>query len=98
MSYQLGKRDPQAIAQALAQAVANKEALAETTHASMGYANGSPVGTSDPQFAGNAIAGHLGINGEFAVALRSPQGQANVMAFEEQLYNGPFSLLPPPIM
>lgn len=98
MAYALGKRDPAAIQQALGQAATNKAALAETSHAGLGYSGGSPVAPEDPRMAGDVIAGNLGVMGEFAQALRTPEGMANVQAFEELLYNGPFSPLPPPIM
>ena len=98
MGYQLGRRDPESLAQMLGQAASNKRALAETSHTSLGYSGGSPVAPEDPRMAGDVIAGNLGVMGEFAQALRTPEGMANVQAFEELLYNGPFSPLPPPIM
>lgn len=98
MTYQLGKRSPEAMTQALGQAQRNKEALAETSHTSLGYSGGTPVPPSSREFAGDIIGGNLGVMGEFATALRSPDGQANLQAFTELLYNGPFSPLPPPIM
>jgi len=98
MSYQLGKRDPESMAQALGQAARNKAALAETSHTSLGYSGGTPVPPSSDRYAGDAIAGNLGVMGEFAQALRTPEGMANAQAFEELYYNGPFSPLPPPIV
>lgn len=98
MSYKISQRDPESLAKALGQASANKNALAETTHGSLGYSAGSPTTAAEGRMAGDAIAGNLGLNGEFANALRDPEGQANVQAFSELLYNGPFSPLPPPIM
>lgn len=98
MSYALGKRDPAAIQKALGQAAINKEALSETSHAGLNYSGGSPVKPEDMRYAGNSLAANLGVMGEFAQALRTPEGMQNVQAFEELLYNGPFSPLPPPIM
>ena len=98
MAFHLGNRDPENLARSLGQANANKNALAETTHASMGYSGGSPVKHTDERMAGNVIDGYLGMNGEFAAAIRDPQGADNLQAFTELLYNGPFSPLPPPIM
>ena len=98
MSFHLGNRDPENLSRSLQQANANKNALAETTHGSMGYSGGSPVSHTDGRMAGDIIAGNTGINGEFAQASRDPIGQQNLQAFVELLYNGPFSPLPPPIM
>ena len=98
MSFRISQRDPENLAKALGQANVNKNALAETTHASLGYASGSPMSSTPSRYAGDLIAGNLGINGEFAAALRDPGGQKNLQAFTELLYNGPFSPLPPPIM
>lgn len=98
MAFHLGNRDQEKLSRSLGQANANKNALAETTHASMGYSGGSPVQHVDERMAGNAIDGYLGLNGEFANAIRDPQGGANLQAYTELLYNGPFSPLPPPIM
>ena len=98
MSFRLSQRDPENLAKALGQASANKNALAETSHGSLGYSNGSPTTAASGRMAGDAIADNLGLNGDFANALRDPEGQANVQAFSELLYNGPFSPLPPPIM
>ena len=98
MAYHLGASKPEDLAKALGQALDQKNALAETTHASMGYSGGSPTKAKDERMAGNILGGHLGLNGEFANAIRDPQGMANLEAFEELLYNGPFSPLPPPIV
>lgn len=98
MSYKIGHNDPENLRKALGQAQANKNALAETTHASLGYSNGAPTGAIPDRMAGDIIGGNLGVNGEFASAIRDPDGAKNLTAFVELLYNGPFSPLPPPIM
>lgn len=98
MSFALGQRDPLALQRALGQANSNKEALSETSDVAMGYVGGSPTKPTGDRFAGDLIAGQLGINGEFATQMRDPVGQQNVQAFTELLYNGPFSPLPPPVM
>jgi hypothetical protein len=98
MAFHLGNRDQENLSRSLGQANANKNALAETTHASMGYSGGSPVRHIDDRMAGDAIGGYLGMNGEFATAIRDPQGADNLQAYVELLYNGPFSPLPPPVM
>jgi len=98
MAFHLGNRDQENLARALGQANANKNALAETTHASMGYSGGSPQMHLDERLAGNAIDGYLGLNGEFANAIRDPQGAGNLGMYIQLLYNGPFSPLPPPVM
>ena len=98
MAFHLGNRDQENLSRSLGQANANKNALAETTHGSLGYSGGSPVVHGDERMAGDIIGGHLGLSGDFAEAIRDPQGAENLTAFTELLYNGPFSPLPPPIM
>ena len=98
MAFHLGNRNQENLSRALGQANANKNALAETTHGSMGYSGGSPQQHVDERYAGDVIDGHLGLNGEFAAAIRDPQGADNLQAYVELLYNGPFSPLPPPVM
>lgn len=98
MSFKLGHSDPDNMFKSLGQAAANKNALAETTHASMGYSAGSPIKAVSERMAGDIIGGNLGVNGEFASAIRDPQGAQNLQDFQKLLYNGPFSPLPPPIV
>ena len=98
MAFHLGQRDQENMSRSLGQAAANKNALAETTHASLGYSGGSPVKQGDERFAGDIAKSLGGVNGEFGMAIQDPQGAANLEAFVELLYNGPFSPLPPPIM
>ena len=98
MSFKLGHSDPGNLSKALGQASANKHALAETTHASLGYSGGAPTQAVPERMAGDIISGNLGTTGEFATAIGDPQGSANLTKFVELLYNGPFSPLPPPIM
>lgn len=98
MAFKLGNKGLESIAASLGQAAANKNALSETDHGSLGYSGGSPVKSSDERYAGDVIGGHLGLSGDFAEAIRDPLGAQNLQAFTELLYNGPFSPLPPPIM
>ena len=98
MSFKLGHHDLGNLRKALGQAAANKNALAETTHASLGYSGGSPIQSAPERMAGDVISGNLGVSGEFATAITDPQGAQNLTKFVELLYNGPFSPLPPPIM
>ena len=98
MAFHLGHKGQEGIAAALGQAATNKQALSETSHASLGYSGGSPVQPASERYAGDIIGGHLGLSGDFAEAIRDPQGAENLTAFTQLLYNGPFSPLPPPIM
>ena len=98
MAFHLGDKGLESISTSLGQAAANKNALAETTHGSLGYSGGSTIKAGDERMAGDIIGGHLGMNGDFAEAIRDPLGAENLQAFTNLLYNGPFSPLPPPIM
>lgn len=100
MAFHLGHHDPGNLSKALGQAAANKNALAETTHSSLGYSSGSPEEPAGirERMAGDIIGSNLGSNGDFAVAVTDPTGAENLNRFVQLLYNGPFSPLPPPIM
>jgi hypothetical protein len=71
-------------------AIRSKQDQEENIAGGLGFEAGSPVKRPSGRFAGDLIAGSLGMNGQFGSMIQEPDGQAAVGQWAQYFSNGPY--------
>lgn len=92
MAYRIPE-DAEAQRQILDDAIADKTARQEKALGGIAFERGAPVKRSSERFAGDLIAGNLGLNGQFGAQVNNqddPESQGRIGTWAQYWANGPF--------
>lgn len=89
MAYRIPE-DAQAQGRIFDLAIRSKQDQEENIAGGLGFEGGSPVKRPSGRFAGDLIAGNLGMNGQFGAMIQDPAAQAAVSQWAQYFANGPY--------
>jgi hypothetical protein len=71
-------------------AIRSKQDQEENIAGGLGFEAGSPVKRPSGRFAGDLLAGNLGVNGQFGAMIKDPDAEAVVGEWAQYFANGPY--------